>query len=434
MKPTPSILSGIGASTASPELRHGIGAVRQYIIDNWPRCFVKDEPGKGFGGVDLPYPYAAPCIKGEGHFTFFFYWDTYFANIGLLRLGHAQIARDNIRNTLWLIKRQGYMPNHVGLDNRSQSPYLLRMVRDYLEVTGDESLLPEALDGLRQEYNFWMTARVTGTGLNQHGHHGTWKDCEEFARMNRVAQICPSEGKPIAEVRRIGAHYLAEAEATCDFTNRFDRRCLDFIQVDLNALLYEYELAFAEWGAAAGWNEQTLWRKRAEERVERMQSLLWDEERGLFLDYDLANGRRGSVPALTGLQTMAHGIATPEQARRMADNLPLFEREHGLAYTAETSDCRNYQWAYPISWVPLTCMTIEGLARYGFHEEARRIAATFVRTTVRLFEKTGKLWEKVDAETGEPAHAEYACAPLFDWTAGVFVLLTEEPAAPIQFK
>ncbi len=171
---------------------------------------------------------------------------------------------------------------------------------------------------------------------------------------------------------------------------------------------------------------ETRWRKRAGERIERMHALLWDEEVGLFLDYDLANGRRGEVPALTGLQTMAHGVATPEQARRMVANLPLFEREHGLAYTAETPDCRRYQWAYPISWVPLTCMTVEGLAHHGFEEEAQRIAHTFVRTTVRLFEKTGKLWEKIDAETGEPAQAEYASAPLFDWTAGLFILFTED--------
>ncbi len=421
----PIVLPGFNLGITDPEPRRGIARVRRYIAENWPRCFIKDEPGTGFGGVDLPYPYAAPCAKGEGHFTFFFYWDTYFANLGLLRMGLAEMARDNIRNILWLIKRQGYMPNHVGLENRSQSPYLCRMVADYLRVTGDRAFLPEALEGMRQEYNFWMTARITGTGLNQHGHHGTWEDCEKFARMNRVARLCPSDGLPIDEVRRIGAHYLAEAEATCDFTTRFDRRCLDFIQADLNALLYEYELAFAEWGEAIGWNEEETWRKRAARRLERMRRYLWDEDAGLFLDYDLANGRRGGVPALTGLQTMAHGIATPEQARRMAANLPLFEREFGLAYTVETPGCREYQWAYPVSWTPLTYMAIEGLHRYGFHGDAARIARKFVETTVRLFDKTGKLWEKVDAETGEPAQAEYGCAPLFDWTAGVFVLLTD---------
>jgi len=61
--------------------------VLTYIQSNWKRSVYKDLPGKGFNGVDLPYPYTSPSIKGEGHFTFFFYWDTYFTNLGLLRNG-----------------------------------------------------------------------------------------------------------------------------------------------------------------------------------------------------------------------------------------------------------------------------------------------------------------------------------------------------------
>jgi alpha,alpha-trehalase len=384
---------------------------------------MEDAPGTGFGGVDLPYPYVAPCGK-EGHFTFFFYWDTYFANLGLLRIGQEEMAKNNIRNIAWLIRKYGFMPNHVGLTIRSQSPYFLLMVKDYLDVTGDESIFEECLDALRREYQFWTNARMTGTGLNQHRFQDTWEGCERFADNGRVARLCPSEGKSLEEKRRIGAHYLAEAEATCDFTNRFDQRCLDFVQVDLNALLYEYELAFAEWNDRAGWNEKEMWLEKAAQRKSRMVQYFWNEEQGFFLDYDLKNNTHSTVPALTGYQTMTHGIASPEQAEIMVSHLDWFERDHGIAYTAEVAGCFDYQWAFPVTWPSLTFMTIKALERYGYREDASRNAVKFLDTTARLFEKTGRLWEKIDARTGEPIDVEYGSTPLFDWTAGVFVYLS----------
>ena len=134
--------------------------VLEYIRSNWPRVIVQDANGSGFRGDDLPYPHVIPAFKGD-HYDFFFYWDTYFTNLGLLRHGLHQAVKDNIKNILWLIKRQGYMPNHVALFNRSQSPYLGRMVTDYLAATHDDAFLPECADGMRQEYNFWTKSRAS---------------------------------------------------------------------------------------------------------------------------------------------------------------------------------------------------------------------------------------------------------------------------------
>jgi alpha,alpha-trehalase len=399
--------------------------VVDYIRANFPRSFYQDANGSGFKGDDLPFRYTSPCIQGEGKFSFFFYWDTYFTHLGLLRCGHADVARDNLRNMLWLIERQGYMPNHSALFNRSQSPYLCRMVRDYFEHLGGPDADPDffraCLEGLRREYQFWTLARLHPTGLSHHGHSGTWEDEEAFAANKRVTAICPNQHLPLAERRRIGAHYLAEAEATCDFTPRFQKRCIDFIQPDLNGLLYEYECLFAEHAERLGWNTYRDWQSLAEARRTRIQQLLWSEERGLYLDYDHVNHRHSPVAALTGLQLLAHGIPTPEQAARIVANLPLFEREHGIAYTEECPGCRDYQWAFPAVWPPMVWMTVEGLDRYGYREDARRIAGKFIATTDWLFEKYGKIFEKTDAETGELSVADYVPPPMMGWSAGVYL-------------
>ena len=396
--------------------------VLDYIKANWEKSVYKDEEGTGFMGVDLPYRYTCPSIKDEGHFSFFFYWDTYFTNLGLLTDGHSDVAKENIMNMMWFIKRQGFMPNHVGLYNRSQSPYLCRMVRDYINRTGDDSMYEEWAYGLKQEYYFWANARFTPIGLNHYAYQDTAENCAEFYDMisNRMGF---DKDIPVDQKAEIGGHFLANAEATCDFSNRFNYRCLDYVEVDLNALLYEYEEYLLECSKNLGWKEESVWEERMIRRKELINKYMWNDQAGLFYDYDFVNKNFSPVPALTGLQVMSSGIATKEQAERMKNNLDLFEREYGIAYTPETSDCRKFQWAYPAVWPPMVYMTVEGLLKYGYEDDAKRIAVKYLDTTLRLFEETGKLWEKTDAETGSVYNAEYNAAAMLGWTAGIFVYL-----------
>ncbi|MGF1452109.1 MAG: trehalase family glycosidase [Opitutales bacterium] len=399
--------------------------VTEYIHDHLERSIYRDEPGTGFAGIDLPYRYTSPCIKGEGNFYFFFYWDTAFTLRALYATGNAAVARENIQNMLWLIRRQGYMPNHVGIHNRSQSPYLCRMVADYFAYLGgpeeDPSFFRACAEGLLQEYNWWITARLHPTGLCQHGTHETWEGMERFAENQRVQKISPSKAQTLTEKRGIGAHFLAEAEATCDFTPRFEHRCLDYVQPDLNGLLYDYERFFADHHELLKWDFAIDWSTRANLRRERLNRYCWSEVRGLFLDYDGVHNRHGPVAALTGVQLLIHGIPTEAQAARIVQNLPLFEREYGIAYTEECPECRAYQWAFPAVWPPMVQNTVLGLARYGYHSAARRIAQKYVEVTDRLFEAKGRIFEKTDAETGELAEAEYEPSPMMGWTAGVYL-------------
>jgi len=396
-------------------------SVLRYIDENWEQATYRDAPGEGFKSVDLPHPYTSPCIKGKGKFYFFFYWDSYFTNLGLLAQERFDTARDNIRNMLWLIRRQGYMPNHVAIYNRSQPPYLCRMVGDYLEATGDEELLREAADALRQEYFFWTLARHTPAGLSRHGHHDTEEGCEAFFGIKRIQTLLPQQTRPKEEKIRIGGHFLAEAETGWDFNPRFEQRCLDFCPVDLNGLLYDCETRLAEWSRQLGWDDQPLWQERLAARKDRVDKLLWSEERGLYLDYDYVNQRPGKFASLAAFMPLFADLASPEQAAKVARNLPLFERERGLAVTADLPGCRAFQWAYPNMWPPLLWVAVEGLRRYGFRDDAQRLARKYLETSIALFERTGQLWEKTDAETGEVAGGEYDAAPMLGWSAGVFV-------------
>jgi len=398
-----------------------LASIETYIRDNWERSIYQDAGGSGFQGVDLPFPYSSPCIKGEGKFYFFFYWDTYFTNLGLLRHGHLETAKYNIENMFWLIRRHGFMPNHVGLDHRSQPPFLCRMVRDYLAASGDEAFFPDAADMLRWEYHFWMNARKSPTGLNRHGHHATREQCAKFYDGALVRRLGMPKEVSIEEKIRIGGHYLAEAETGWDFNPRFDGRCDDFCEVLLNSLLAEYETFLCEADDQLGWGKRAFWESLATTRKERIDQYLWNEERGLFLDYDFVNERPSSVASISTFAPLFAGLASDEQAARVRDNLPLLEYEHGITVTEPCDGCEQYQWAYPNMWPPLTYVALRGLERYGFHDDARRIAEKYVKTNVALFEKTGQLWEKFNAVTGEVAGGEYDAAAMLGWSAGVLL-------------
>src|SRR6185312_1609887 len=89
------------------------------------------------------------------------------------------------------------------------------------------------------------------------------------------------------------------------------------------------------------------------------------------------------------------GIATKEQASRVHVNLGRFEREFGLAQT-EPYEETKYQWAYPHGWPPSQLIVAEGLERYGFRQDAQRIARKYCDLQQRFLEQDGHLWEKFD--------------------------------------
>ena len=403
-----------------------IHEVLAYIRNNWDKSIYKDEPGKGSGGIDLPFPFTSPSIKGEGPFTCFFYWDTYFTNLGLLRNGKEEQAQNNIRNILWLINEQGYMPNYVGLHNRSQSPYLQLMVKDYFAKVKNDSgdFYQECEEGLRKEYQFWMTARYTKTGLNHHGNHDDDKGCIEFYNQQLVSRLNFDISIPDEKKSEIGGQYIAEAE-NWDFCQRYRGRCMDHNPVDLNALLFGYEEFLFEAAKKNNWFLKDFYQQRADKRKKLTNDLLWNDKLGWYFDYDFINKKQSEVYSLSGLQPLFMGMASQQQADKMVKNLALFERDFGVATTNETKGCRDFQWAYPVVWPPLVYLTVIGLDKYGYKDDANRIAKKFIDVNTALFQNHRKLFEKTNVETGDLSDAEYGSTPMMGWTAGVFVALVD---------
>ena len=411
-----------------------VGAVKDYIAANW--AAVTQCPDEAVlpvsarvlpseGKIGLPKPYIVPTAAYQP-FRLFFYWDTYFACEGLLRSGQTALAKANADNFLYLIDLLGFVPNYnlwQDLD-RSQPPVASLLVRAVYERTGDKQWLARAVVTLEKEHAFWMASRCGPAGLNHYGSHGTPVQLERFLNgVNEYGRIKHVPAGPGERMDFLG-HLVAEAESGWDFTPRFDHRCADHYATDLNGLLHRHELNQAWFCEELGNGRAAIWHECARMRRELFNRLCWDDDRGLYFDYDHVVGRRARLATAAAYWALWGGLASPAQAQRMADALPLLEREHGLLTCQPdiVPRAQVYQWDAPNAWPPLQFGAIAGLHNAGLIVAAQRLARKYVATVARNFVASGNLWEKYNAVTGGVDVAEeYESPPLMGWTAGTFL-------------
>ena len=364
-------------------------------------------PGKG---PRLPYPYI-PVHKSP-EWGYLFYWDTYFIIRELLKDGWVEVARNQVRNFLFEIERFGYVMNAnvYAWGTRSQPPLITLMVRAISEAAFDPAFLQECYPALKQDYEkFWLGPlhRMPGSSFSRYQDNGFG-----LARLLRYPQNVLSNAQ-------------AECESGWDYSPRFEKRCLDFLPVDLNAYLYRYELDLA-WmaertGLSAG--EVALWQERAKTRKAGFNEIFWDPERRFYFDYDFKNRRRGPVWSLAGYLPVWAGLAGEEQVQGAAAALGRFQKARGLAVCDQDYGIKDRQWNFPNSWPPLTWWTKECLRENGFQREAGRVIRQYLSVQTRLFRQTGELWEKYNAVSGDldvTGGHEFGSNPMQGWSAAVF--------------
>jgi len=228
---------------------------------------------------------------------------------------------------------------------------------------------------------------------------------------------------------------LAEAESGWDLSPRFNHHCLEYLPVDLNSLLYKYESDLADTAKILGKPAAARrWRLAAKNRQQQMHELMWGQVRNFYYDYNFVKQRRGTVDSLAAYYTMWAGLATEKQAKQLVNALKHFEYKGGLATTNGIQIGQLVpgsvptQWAYPNGWAPLHYIVVKGLQRYGYNEEARRIALKWLRTNLDWFNKNGVFLEKYNVvqPAKPPSKGLYPSQTGFGWTNSVFELFCQE--------
>ncbi len=370
--------------------------------------------------IGLPFPYTVPCTSNA--FQELYYWDTYFTCIGLLHSKQQDLAVANVKNFLFLVNRYGFIPNgnRTYYLNRSQPPYLAPLIR-LIEAAGiEDSLRAEFYAGIAREYEFWMTRRNSSMGLARYGNHASRDELLDF--YEAIAKRAQLPRGSEEEILIDASHTLSECESGWDFTPRFEHHCEDFCAIDLNANLYLYELLLADLCPP---KDRAGWLEKANRRALLVRKYCWNEDEGGFFDYDFRNGRQSPVLSAATFQPLWAGLATPAQAERVVEvALPRLEAAYGIAACEGGSVGRTCQWDHPNGWACVQHIVYRGLARYGYREEALRIASKYLTVVERKFERTGSLWEKYNVEPGLDSNKEeegWSSPAMMGWTAGVYL-------------
>ncbi len=386
--------------------------VRQYIRNSWDKSL--RTKGHRADGITLPYSYNSPCA--EGIFDEFYYWDTCFINKGLIADGKYEDALHNALNMAFLIQRYGFMPNAAvtGMLNRSQPPLFGVMVRDIMPYapTQDKKTL---IDALEREYGFWMSRRTLSCGLNRYGNSA---DRQAKLLMADEAEARLSLKFDIADREMLGSNILAECESGWDFSPRFDFHCTDFAPVDLNSLLYLYELTLAEYVP----ERRGVFLEAAAKRKERMYEYCFD---GIKLTDAVPGGGYAKIVSAACALPFAVGLSDDRQA--LLQIVGKLEYAYGIAACEKTADGTVCQWGYPNMWAPLVWIVCSALDKLGLHNDSARIGNKYLSAVEDSFAATGKLWEKYDAVRGGKATVnEYTETEMLGWTAGVYSVIYDK--------
>jgi alpha,alpha-trehalase len=370
------------------------------------------------GLLYLPHSYVVP----GGRFNEMFGWDSYFILLGLLRDGEIELAKSMIEQFIYEIEHYGTIlnANRTYFLSRSQPPFLTPMVLALFEYVQDKEWLRDILPTLERYYYYWLVPPHLNltTGLSRYYALGEgpasevlmserdeqqrthYERVKEYYRQFEVTDYDISlyydrENDELTDLFYKGDRSMRESGF--DITNRFGPFSIDiihYVPVCLNVLLYKMEQDLSRIHDILG-DEATAqqWKEKAKERHERIDQFLWDEETGLYLDYNFQTRDRRQYEYATVFYPLWAGIASTEQAKRVVENLELFEAPGGLLTSPYVT---GNQWDAPLGWAPLTLIAVQGMHRYGYTEEAYRIARKFISLLVQEFEKYGTLLEKYD--------------------------------------
>lgn len=386
-----------------------------------------------------------PFVVPGGRFNEMYGWDSYFEALGLLADDRIDLAKAMVDNFVYEIRHYGKIlnANRTYYLTRSQPPFLTSMtlaVYEHLPKTdASKQWLRGVLAAAIKEYQtVWMNENhLTETGLSRYygsglgippeveqGHfdpilkpYAAKHDLSIAAFRQRYEQGRIDE----PELDRFFRHDRAVRESGHDTTYRWRvdgrDRAADFVTVDLNALLYKYELDIAFmldkiFADAVEGQSADEWYAKADKRKRLILKYLWNPDKHLFFDYCLpAQRQSGYISATTFYPLWAccpekveTKILTDEQVKQFVPAaLSYLEAPGGILATAKSS-LHKYgnpnhprQWEYPNGWAPHQMIAWKGLQNYGCDTDADRLIYKWLyMITVNAANYNGTIPEKFD--------------------------------------
>ncbi|MCD6309155.1 MAG: hypothetical protein J7M18_00470, partial [Candidatus Eremiobacteraeota bacterium] len=287
------------------------------------RTLPRDGKVEANGLLYVPNDYVVP----GGRFNEMYGWDSHFTALGLLEDGKTELAKDMTENLFYEIDHYGKVlnANRTYYIQRSNPPFLGSTILEIYKKTGDRAWLLKALPYAIKEHDFWLKPpRITPTGLSRYHAEG----------KGPCPEVEPGYYDNLPTRPEFYVHDRAERESGWDMTDRYGYRCADYNPVCLNSLLYKEEKDIAEiYRLLEGEDSKNAgkWEDKASKRKELINKYCWDEEKGIYVDYDFVNGKKSNYESMATFYPLYAGVASPRQAAKVMQNLTLFEEAGGLS-------------------------------------------------------------------------------------------------------
>jgi glycogen debranching enzyme len=296
-------------------------------------------------------------------------WDSAFHALALKEFD-PPLAEEALEAVLFCQKRSGMIPHLMSPHEKSritQPPVLAYGVWEVYQKTQNKNFLERTTQKL-VKYLLWDAKHrdKNKNGLLE------WK-----TENNKVCRC---------------------GECGMDNSPRFDDSgamdAVDFSCFFANDCFYLSKI-FAELNDQAN---ASVWKTRAEETAQKINELLWNEEKGMYYDR-YHKGEHNLTDTCASFLPLFCGIADERQAKMLAENLSDGKKfASALPVPSLALDDKRFSsdmWRGGV-WLNYNYMIILGLKRYGYHELAEDIKAKTLDAVNKWYESSGCIYEFYD--------------------------------------
>ncbi|CAH1958814.1 unnamed protein product [Acanthoscelides obtectus] len=402
-------------------------AVREFarsLIKIWPvlgkkmKASVLDKPDQ-HSLIPVPNGFIVP----GGRFKEIYYWDSYWIIEGLLISEMEETAKGMLENFISLVEKYGFIPNgcRVYYLNRSQPPLLSLMVGLYIEATRDIEWLGKNVKTLESELNWWLnnrTVTVEKDGVKyQLAHYAVQSNTPRPESYREDIMTCKEHPEKF-QIYECYTDLKSGAESGWDFSSRWlfakdGSLSMDLIDIntrrnipaDLNAFLYRCFHSLSKFHKILNQDEQSAkWAQYAAEWKEAITRVLYNEEDGVWYDYDLKLGKHRKFFFASNLTPLWAGAFNEEDRQKVGGRAAEYLMKQGINDFRGGVPSSMYpsgqQWDYPNAWSPYQNLCTIGLHKSNnetAQELAKELAHKWVNSNVKAFHENKVMFEKYNA-------------------------------------
>ena len=340
-----------------------------------------------------------------------FGWDNFFLGY-LAALEGRDLALAGIVEHLRGHTPEGFLPN----DNRgngskswdrSQPPVGGIMVREVYRRFPERWFLEAAFEPLLAWNRWWPEARGNG-GLLSYGSH----------------EAKNPFGEPVVRTKTAAGYESGMDDSPMyeDVPFNRERNVMELQDVGLTSLYIADCRALAELARLLGREAAAEELEARAEAFGAALDLLWDEDRGYYLNYRTDLGRPSERRSPTLFYPLLAGVASEARAGRLIRehllNPEEFWGEFVLPSTTrdDPSFPRQRYWKGAI-WPPLNFLTYLGLRRAGDHATAAELSARSLDMFLREWRRRGYVSENISSITGTGDDERLSSDPFHSWGA-----------------